>query len=134
MKTGLTILAGLLAGVLVAAGVLAALVFVGPDSIGLRPTTAPTLIPSVAPSPSPSAVASPSLAVGSGGPSAGSSGSPVVSGPPASADPSAAFHIGQAAPTLFVDIREDEGLVASFSQPEPGSRNVARRPRTSRRR
>ena len=46
MKTGVSILAGLIAGVLVAVGVLAAFVFVGPDPVGLRPTLAPTLLPS----------------------------------------------------------------------------------------
>jgi cytochrome c biogenesis protein CcmG, thiol:disulfide interchange protein DsbE len=89
MKTGISILAGLLAGVLVAVGVLAAFVFVGPDPIGLRPTPPPTLIPptAVPPTPAPSS----SLA-----PSSGPAGSS------ASVDPGAAFHIGQPAPVLVV--------------------------------
>jgi cytochrome c biogenesis protein CcmG/thiol:disulfide interchange protein DsbE len=99
MKTGLTILAGLLAGFLVAAGVLAAFVFVGPDPVGLRPTPPPTLVPpsaSAAPSASSSASAG---ASGSAGPSA-SAGAAGSAG--ASADPGAAFHIGQPAPVLVV--------------------------------
>ncbi len=107
MKTGISILAGLLAGVLVAAGVLAAFVFVGPDPVGLRPTTAPTLVP-------PSAAASPSIGIQSPAPSA-ACGSPAASGGPSagcvpaasdspvpSADRGAAFHIGQPAPALVV--------------------------------
>ena len=92
MKTGLTILAGLVAGVLVAAGVLAAFVFVGPDPVGLRPTLAPTLIPSIAATPSPSPV----------GPSASPAASPAGPSASASVDPGAAFHIGQPAPVLVV--------------------------------
>jgi peroxiredoxin len=96
MKTGISILAGLLAGVLVAAGILVAFVFVGPDPIGLRPTPPPTLVPAT-----PSAVAaSPSSSpssVSSVGPSASAAGSPG-----ASVDPGAAFHIGQPAPALVV--------------------------------
>ncbi len=96
MKTGLAILAGLLAGVMVAAGVLVAFVFVGPDPIGLRPTPVPTL--PIAASPSASAVppsASPA------GPSAS------VSPPSSSALPSGsvagqAFHVGETAPPLVV--------------------------------
>jgi cytochrome c biogenesis protein CcmG, thiol:disulfide interchange protein DsbE len=111
MKTGISILAGLLAGVLVAAGVLAAFVFVGPDPVGLRPTTAPTLVP-------PSAAASPSVGIQSPAPST-ACGSPAATGaasgapgagcvpapsdsPVPSADPGAAFHIGQPAPALVV--------------------------------
>jgi peroxiredoxin len=82
MKTAATILAGLLAGILVAAGVLAAFVFVGPDPVGLRPT----------PSPSPPVVAS-----ASPGPSASSS-----IAPSGSSGGSAAFHIGEPAPALSV--------------------------------
>jgi peroxiredoxin len=91
MKTGVSILAGLLAGVLVAVGILAAFVFVGPDPVGLRPTPAPTLVPSAAPTASSSvapasAAASPSVGAGASG----------------SIDPGAAFHIGQPAPALIV--------------------------------
>jgi len=80
MKAALTILAGLVVGILVAVGILAAFVFVGPDPVGLRPTPAPTLVPSAAPSPSASVAPSPSAPAaasirpsatpGSGGPSA----------------------------------------------------------------
>jgi hypothetical protein len=103
MKTGVSILAGLLAGVLVAAGILAAFVFVGPDPVGLRPTPPPTLVPPTvaptpSPSPSPSAVPSVQPSVGpSGGPSAS-----VAASPGASADSEAAFHIHQPAPILVV--------------------------------
>jgi peroxiredoxin len=90
MKTGVSILAGLLAGILVAVGVLAAFVFVGPDPIGLRPTPAPTLVPS----------ASPAASVG---PSAVTASASAV---PASGSPSDAvqdnFHVGEAAPALVV--------------------------------
>jgi cytochrome c biogenesis protein CcmG, thiol:disulfide interchange protein DsbE len=105
MKTGATILAGLLAGVLVAVGVLAAFVFVGPDPVGLRPTPAPTVLPSVsiAPSPSPSTVASapasPSTAAASGAP--GGSGAPVGSAAASDAGQSG-FHVGETAPALVV--------------------------------
>jgi cytochrome c biogenesis protein CcmG/thiol:disulfide interchange protein DsbE len=111
MKTGVTILAGLLAGVLVAAGILAAFIFVGPDPVGLRPTPTPTLVPTVAPSPSASVAPAPSTACGSPVPSAapaaaGSAGpgcGPGASGSPAaSLDPGAAFDIGQPAPSLSV--------------------------------
>ncbi|MEA2545632.1 MAG: hypothetical protein QOI09_905, partial [Chloroflexota bacterium] len=64
MKTGGAILAGLLAGVLVAAGLLVAFVLVGPDPIGLRPTPSPTVAatpsPTVAATPSPTVAATPS--------------------------------------------------------------------------
>jgi cytochrome c biogenesis protein CcmG, thiol:disulfide interchange protein DsbE len=95
MKTGATILAGLLAGVLVAGGILLAFVFVGPDPVGLRAPPAPTLIPSAAPAPPPETA--------SAGPSAAPSGSAAVAGSPGgSVDPSAAFHVGQPAPVLVV--------------------------------
>ncbi|HEY8845841.1 MAG TPA: hypothetical protein VIM24_04215 [Candidatus Limnocylindrales bacterium] len=81
MKTGGAILAGLLAGVLVAAGVLAAFVFVGSDPIGLRPTPSPTV----------AATASPSA---SAGPSAGA--------PTGSDAGQTGFHIGEPAPPLIV--------------------------------
>jgi cytochrome c biogenesis protein CcmG/thiol:disulfide interchange protein DsbE len=91
MKTAATILAGLLAGILVAAGALAAFVFVGPDPVGLRPTPSP----SVAVSPSPSPSASPSL-----GPSGSPAGSPSPSA--GGSGGTGAFHIGQPAPALSV--------------------------------
>ncbi|HXU85260.1 MAG TPA: hypothetical protein VN773_05600 [Verrucomicrobiae bacterium] len=84
MKTGITILAGLLAGTLVAAGILAAFVFMGPDPVGLRPSPAPTLIQSVAPSAS--ASPPPGSACGSPAPGGGSSApsGSIASGSPAS--------------------------------------------------
>ncbi len=99
MKVAITILVGLLLGVVVAAGILAAFVFVGPDPVGPRPSAAPTLLPSVP------ASASPSIAAGSPSPapSASGAGSPEPSGSPAaSVDPGAAFHIGQPVPALAV--------------------------------
>ena len=98
MKTGLSILAGLFAGILVAVGILAAFVFVGPDPVGLRPTPPPTLVPA-SPSPAPSVAASPSVpaASASAGPSPSAAGSPG-----GSVDPGAAFPIGQPAPALVV--------------------------------
>ncbi|HEX5823286.1 MAG TPA: redoxin domain-containing protein [Candidatus Limnocylindrales bacterium] len=89
MKTGVAILAGLLAGVLVAAGVLAAFVFVGPDPVGLRPTPSPTA--SVAPSPSASAGPSASIGPSASAPSPSGSGG-VQTG----------FHVGETAPPLVV--------------------------------
>jgi cytochrome c biogenesis protein CcmG/thiol:disulfide interchange protein DsbE len=89
MKTGIAILAGLLAGVLVAAGVLAAFVFVGPDPIGLRPTPSPTV--SAAPPPSASV-----------GPSASSASSAPAVSPSASGGGQTGFHIGEPAPPLVV--------------------------------
>ncbi|HET7701856.1 MAG TPA: TlpA disulfide reductase family protein [Candidatus Limnocylindrales bacterium] len=89
MKSGAIILAGILAGVTVAIGILAAFVFVGPDPVGLRPTPIPTVAPTPVPSPS----AAPSMAV----PSASAL---------ASIDPSDAgqsgFHVGNPAPALRV--------------------------------
>lgn len=93
MKTGIAILAGLFAGVVVAVGILAAFVFVGPDPVGLRPTPSPSVAPS--PSIAPSASAAPSLVA--------PSGSPAASGlVPSGANPGAAFHVGQHAPPLVV--------------------------------
>jgi peroxiredoxin len=89
MKTGVSILAGLGAGILVAVLLLAAFVFVGPDPVGLRPTPAPTLLPSASPTPSvePSVVASASAA-----PSPGAPSDAVQDG----------FHVGEMAPPLVV--------------------------------
>ncbi|GAC1667227.1 MAG: hypothetical protein NVS9B8_08990 [Candidatus Limnocylindrales bacterium] len=92
MKSGLAILASLVAGALVAVALMAAFVLVGPDPIGLQPTSAPTVqAPSLVP---PSAPPSSSLV-----PSVGADGS---GGPVPSIDPGAAFHIGQPAPALVV--------------------------------
>jgi thiol-disulfide isomerase/thioredoxin len=94
MKTGVAILAGLFAGVLVAAGVLAAFVFVGPDPIGLRPT--PTPVASSAASLSPSPV----LASASAG--ASPSASLPVATPGPSGSTQTGFHVGEPAPALSV--------------------------------
>ena len=108
MRSAVTIVAGLLSGVLVAFGVLAALVFVGPDPVGLRPTPSPSAEPSLvavaSPSPSSSPAASPSGAVGSGAVGSGApSGSAGAGGSPAPSDASAAgFHVGETAPPLVV--------------------------------
>jgi peroxiredoxin len=101
MRSGVSILAGLLAGMLVAFGVLAALVFVGPDPVGLRPTPSPSAAPSAV------AVASASPSLAPSGSAAGASGAPSGSaGAGGSATPSeasqAGFHIGETAPALVV--------------------------------
>jgi peroxiredoxin len=93
MKTGIAILAGLIAGVLVATGVLAAFVLVGPDPIGLQATPSPTLLAADSPSPSASTVPS-------GTASATASGSAAV--PSGSAATQAGFHVGEQAPALTV--------------------------------
>ena len=107
MRSGATILAGLIAGVLVALGLLAAFVFVGPDPVGLRPTPRPSAAPSPIASPStrpsvaPSPIASPSTppsvapsaAPASGSPPAPPSGSPGLQ--PTASDASATeLHLG----------------------------------------
>ena len=76
MKTGGAILAGLLAGVLVAAGVFVALVFVGPDPIGLRPTPSPTVAATASPSASagPSASPAQSASASAGAPTGSDAG------------------------------------------------------------
>ena len=103
MKTGVAILAGLLAGILVAVGVLAAFVFVGPDPIGLRPTPAPTVMPSVA-TPSIAPSAPPSVAPsGSAGPSVPGGSTAPSAAPVASADAGqTGFHVGETAPPLVI--------------------------------
>src|ERR1700752_428612 len=60
MRSAVAIVAGLLAGVLVALGVLAAFVFVGPDPVGLRPTASPSVAPSLVAVASASASVAPS--------------------------------------------------------------------------
>lgn len=95
MKSALTILAGLLVGVLVATGILAALLFAGPDTVGLQPTPTPTIVPSVAPSVAPSP--SPTLFLPTASPSAAPSVAPSPSGG-ASAAPTGA--IGSGGPSV----------------------------------
>jgi cytoskeletal protein RodZ len=115
MKTGGAILAGLLAGVLVAAGLLVAFVLVGPDPIGLRPTPSPTVAvtpsPTVAATPSPTVAATPSptvAATASPSASAGPSASPAASASASAGAPTGSdagqtgFHIGEPAPPLVV--------------------------------
>jgi len=89
MKTAATIIAGLLAGIVVAVAILAAFVFVGPDPVGLRPTPPPSTVPSASP-----AAPSPSVA-----PSA-ASGSPTAPGSPGASGGSSAVQIGQPGPAL----------------------------------
>jgi cytochrome c biogenesis protein CcmG/thiol:disulfide interchange protein DsbE len=89
MKTGVAILAGLFAGVVVAAGVLVAFVFVGPDPIGLRPTLSPSAVAIASVSASATASASP-------GPSASGSA------PSGSEAAQTGFHVGEPAPALVV--------------------------------
>jgi cytoskeletal protein RodZ len=124
MRSAAVILAGLLAGVLVALGVLAAFLFVGPDPVGLRPTPSPqpSVEASASPSPSASPSALPSQSPSVSAPPAGSP-SPSVSTPPAgSPSPSVspagsasgspgpsgsdasqtAFHVGRLAPALVM--------------------------------
>jgi hypothetical protein len=100
MKTAASILAGLVAGVLVAAGILAALVFVGPDPVGLRPTPAPTLLPSASASVAPSASPSPSVAPSSSVAPSGSAAPGASSSPAGSGEAAAAFHTGQPRPLV----------------------------------
>jgi len=111
MRTGLAILGGLLAGILVATGILVAFVFVGPDTTTPRPAPTPTLPPVATPSaspvpsaslaPSPSPTPAPSVA-----PSASLRSSPAPSGsaaPPSGSPTSqAGFRVGQPAPPLLV--------------------------------
>jgi hypothetical protein len=132
MKSALAIIAGLLVGVLAAAAILAAFVFVGPDPVGLRPTPspsaapseivaspsiAPSASPSVAPSGSPSVApsASPSIApliAPSGSPSVAPSGSARIGGSPTpSAVSQAAFHSGPDSPLAAVP-RDLPSLIA----------------------
>lgn len=112
MRSGVTILAGLATGIIVAIGILAAFVFVGPDPVGLQPTPTPTLLESPSASPSPSvgsaspessssAASSPS---GSASSAASSSASAGTSGlaPSGSAGSQSGFHVGQSAPPLAV--------------------------------
>jgi thiol-disulfide isomerase/thioredoxin len=89
MGSRLSIVAGLLAGLLVAAALLVAFVFVGPDPV--RPTPAPSGSGTAEESsPSPAANASSSASA------AGSPGSPGASSATEN------FHVGQAAPPLVV--------------------------------
>jgi cytoskeletal protein RodZ len=122
MRSAAVILAGLLAGVLVALGVLAAFLFVGPEPVGLRstPSPEPSIAASASPSPVPSIAASaspsppPSLAASaspsppasaSASPAGSPSGSPAPSASPSPSGSDAsqtAFGVGRAAPALVV--------------------------------
>jgi cytochrome c biogenesis protein CcmG/thiol:disulfide interchange protein DsbE len=92
MASRLSIVAGLLAGVVVALALLAAFVFVGPDP-GRPSASAAASVAQLSPSPSQAPSASPSGSAASGSPSAsaGSGGSATTN-----------FHVGQSAPSLVV--------------------------------
>jgi cytochrome c biogenesis protein CcmG, thiol:disulfide interchange protein DsbE len=106
MGSRLSIVAGLLAGLLVAGALLAGFVFVGPDPGRPSVSAAPSEAAESSASPSPGASASPGAspsAAGSAAPSG--SGAAPGSGAPASPGASTAtenFHIGEAAPALAV--------------------------------
>jgi thiol-disulfide isomerase/thioredoxin len=89
MGSRLSILAGLLAGLLVAAALLVAFVFVGPDPV--RPTPSPEGSGTAEES-TPSPVASASAPASAGG----------RSGSPGASSATENFHVGQAAPALVV--------------------------------
>jgi hypothetical protein len=100
MRSAVTILAGLATGILLAIGILAALVFAGPDPVGLQPTPPPSFGPeasaSPSPSPEPSASAEPS-------PSPSPSGSSGPGGSPSGSDASQiGFEVREPAPALAV--------------------------------
>jgi len=97
MKTGAAILTGLLAGVLVAAGVLAAVLFVGPDPIGTRPTSPPILSASASASASASLVPVATAVASASATASGSAPAPSGSG-----TAQAGFHVGEPAPALSV--------------------------------
>jgi peroxiredoxin len=101
MGSRLSILAGLLAGLVVAGALLAAFVFVGPDPVRPSASAAPSDGPGASSELTPSAAASPlasgsAAAPGSGAPGSGAPGSPGASGVTEN------FHIGQPAPALVV--------------------------------
>jgi len=102
MRTGLAILGGLLAGILVATGILVAFVFVGPDPVAPHSAPTPTLPPAATPSasPVPSASLAPSASLPAASGSAAPSGSAALpSGSPGS---QTGFHVGGPAPPLAV--------------------------------
>jgi cytochrome c biogenesis protein CcmG, thiol:disulfide interchange protein DsbE len=99
MGSRLSILAGLLAGLLVAGALLAAFLFVGPDPSRGTPSADPSSSPGQAsagasPSSSPSAPAS-----AGGSPTAASS---AETGSPGSSSATENFHVGEPAPALLV--------------------------------
>ena len=108
MRSGVTILAGLATGIILAIGILAAFVFVGPDPIGLRPAPTPSLLAEASPpvasaSNAPSGSASSSRiasASSSVSPSASSTASGVT--PSGSNASQSGFHVDQPAPPLAV--------------------------------
>jgi thiol-disulfide isomerase/thioredoxin len=95
MASRLSIVAGLLAGVVVALALLAAFVFVGPDPGRPSASSAAASVAQLSPSTSTAPSASPSGSAASGSPSgsasAGSGGSTTTN-----------FHVGQPAPVLVV--------------------------------
>ncbi len=108
MRSAAAILAGLLAGVLVAAGVLAAFVFVGPEPVGLRPIVSPSASPSAvaavsaSPGPSTSPSAAGSARASPAGSAPGSPGTSPAASPGSSGAAQTGFHVGQPAPVLVV--------------------------------
>jgi cytoskeletal protein RodZ len=106
MRSAVTILAGLATGILLAIGILAALVFLGPDPVGIRPTPPPSVVPEASASPSPSAL--PSASVDASGslspsPSSSPSASSAPSAAPSGSDASqTGFHVGEPAPALAI--------------------------------
>jgi hypothetical protein len=139
MKTAATILAGFLAGVLVAVGILAAFVFVGPDPVGLRPTPSPSPSPVASASPSPVASASPSPVtsrspspssppIPSSPPSLAPSGSPAARPSPSAgaSGSTAAIQVGQPAPVRSVARLGDGQAVLATLEGEAARLDVMR--------
>lgn len=87
MRAALSIVTGLVAGVLIAVAILGGIVALGPE-----PVPSATPVPTLAPSPS----LEPSTAAG------GSDRPSPSATPPASDDPGAPFHVGEPAPPLVV--------------------------------
>jgi cytochrome c biogenesis protein CcmG, thiol:disulfide interchange protein DsbE len=96
MGSRLSVLAGLLAGLLVAGALLVAFVFVGPDPVAPSASPAPSDIAQASPS-APAATSSPPLSSPVSGPVSGP-----LSGPAGSPGVTENFHIGQPAPALVV--------------------------------
>jgi hypothetical protein len=100
MGTRLSIVAGLLAGLLAAAALLAGFVFVGPDPVRATPSSSPSGSEDAAGSPSASAPVASGSAVASGSPAA--SGASAAPGSPGGSAVTENFHVGEAAPALLL--------------------------------
>ena len=100
MGPRISVLAGLVAGVVVALAVLAGVILAVPAPVRPTPTAAPPSASAAAVSPSPSASASVAPSP-SASPAPSVSAAPSPSGSPASSA-AANFHVGQAAPSLSV--------------------------------